>query len=308
MAFYNEAWFVHQVSDNVTHLAQQKRSKITGSHRVKEGVVGKSWPFNKLSSLEMEEVTARDSDTNYLNPAQSKVRCELRDFVAAVLVDSFDEVKELANAQSEFALMLSYSRNRRTDRLALSVQGLLVAGASGGAVGGYIGMVRNVDEGAESTSLVDLPAGQQIVNGGTNLTMAKILDAAKIMNDADVDQEDRYFFYSPAGMRKLLTDTQVTSSDYSSINALTLGTFPMDAMWAGFKWRMSTLLPKVGNIRSCIAVQKMAVGCAYSAIKELEIDKAVHKNNAMQVLAKLTGGTTRIDDVGVVQVDIDETA
>jgi hypothetical protein len=86
----------------------------------------------------------------------------------------------------------------------------------------------------------------------------------------------------------------------------------MDATWYGFKWRMSTRLPLAvapagtANIRSCIAVQKQAVGLAVSLVKELEVTTAVHKWNNPQVVIKLSAGGVRIDDNGVVQVDVDE--
>lgn len=308
MAIYNEAWFVHQLSDAVVHLAQQKRSKTTGTYRSKEGVVGKTWPFNRLASQDMEEVTSRDSDTTYLNPGQSKRRAVLRDFNAAVLLDEFDQVKELPNPESEFTQMLAYARERQKDKLALSVPGRTAAGAAGTGTGGAIGKATTVDEAAETTSTGDMLATQQIVNGGTNLTMSKIRDAGELFQNVDADDEDKYFFYSPSGMKKLLTDSTVTSSDYSSINALSQGIFPMDAMWMGYKWRLSNRLPKSGNIRSCIAYARMGVGFATSAIKEIQVGPAPHKWNNWQAIAKYTGGMVRVDDNLVVQIDIDETA
>lgn len=306
MAFYNEAWFIHAVNGAVEHLAQQKRSKTTGTMRTKDGVVGKTWPFNRLAAGEMEEMAGRDGDTQYINPTQSKRRAVLRDFGAAVLIDSFDEVKTLTSPTSEFTILLAAAIQRQRDRLALAIGGLGSAGADLGLVGGILGSATSVDEGAETKSLSALPAGQQIVNGGTNLTMAKIRQARRILNAADADEEESYMFYSPQGMEKFTADSTVTSSDYSSINALTNGTFPMDAMWMGFKWRMSNLLPKVSNIRSCIAFCKAGVGAAFGSVKEIEVGPAPHKWNNTQVIAKLSGGVVRVDDAMVVQIDIDE--
>lgn len=306
MALENEAWFIHQVSENVTHLAQQKRSKTTGCMRVKEGVVGKTWPFNRLGELEMNEVTTRDADTQYLNPPQSKRRAVLRDFAAAVLVDSFDEVKELANAQSEFAQMLAYSRNRRTDRLAISIDGRTAAGGAATATGGILGNAITVDEAAETTSTGALPSTQQIVHGSVGLTFEKVNQALRILNENDAEDEEKFFFVSPQAIEDLLAETEVTSSDFSTLKAIQTGGFPMDHMWMGFHWRMTTLLPKESTTRKCIAMCKMGVGAAFSSVQSLSIDKAVHKNNSIQVLAKLSGGVVRIDDDLVVQVDITE--
>ncbi|MGH6782816.1 MAG: phage capsid protein, partial [Sphingomonadaceae bacterium] len=158
----------------------------------------------------------------------------------------------------------------------------------------------------ETSGTQAMLAANQIANGGTNLTMAKIRQSARILNVSDVEQEGRYFHYSPQGMEKLLADTQVTSSDFSTIQALTFGTFPMDAMWMGFKWRMSTVLPISGNIRSCIAYQKNAVGLAVGLFQDIRVNEAPHKWNNVQVVLKLSAGAVRTDEAGVVQIDIDE--
>jgi hypothetical protein len=307
MADQLPAWFIHAVTDNVTHLAQQKQTQGMAAVRVHEGVVGKTYPFQRMAAVAMSEVFIRDGDTQYLNPTLSKRRAILRDFTAAILIDDFDKIKTLTDPQSEFAQALAWARNRTLDDLILGVVGLgTTLGAAGTATGGILGNATNVDEAAETNALSDLPDAQHIVDGGTNLTMAKIALAAFTMDAADIDPDNRYFFYSPAGMKKLLTDTQVTSSDYSTINALMRGGFPQDQTWMGFMWRRSTRLPLSGNIRSNIAVQKNAVGLAVGMIEGVEIDRAVHKNNNTQVLIKLSAGAVRIEDAGVVQDNIDE--
>jgi hypothetical protein len=308
MALYNEQWFIHGVSENVTFLAQQKRTKVMGAMRSKEGVVGKTWPFNRMGATSMAQV-ARDAATTYLNPPQSKRRCVLIDWAAAVLIDSFDEVKTLTSPRSEHAQNIAFARNRTIDDLALGVAGLGAAGAAGTAIGGILGLATNVDEGAESTATTALPAAQQIVNAGTGLTMAKLRSAVTILKAADVefDEQEMYIAYSPHAMRQLLTDSTVTSSDYSTINALMTGGFPTDAMWMGFKWRLFNRLPSAAtNIRSLAAWAKDAVGYAAAGVREVETgNDPGHWNNPF-VMSKLSAGVVRIDDAGVVQIDIDE--
>lgn len=304
-AFFNEAWFIQGVNTAVRQLSQQKKRKITGAIRWEEGVTGKTWPFQRIGSLDMVDAT-RDSDTTYLNPPQSKRRAVLLDKNAAVLLDRLDQVRELINPMSEFTQILVYARERQLDRFALSVPGLSAAGVAGTAVGGILGLATVVDEAAESTSLAALPTGQQIVNGGTGLTMAKILQAKQLMDTAEVEEDDRFFFYSPIGMQKLLSDTQVTSSDYNTIQSLTRGGFAEDQSWVGFKWRMTNRLPKAGNIRACVAVQRMCAAMAVGLITDIDVSMAPHKWNNPQAICKLSAGVVRVDDTGVVQVDIDE--
>ena len=294
MAFFNEAWFIHAVNDNVTHLAQQKNTKTSGTVRTEEGLVGKTFPLQRLGSLEMSNSAARDADTIYLNPAQSKRRAVVRDFQAFVLIDDFDKIKELANAQSEFAMMLAYARNRKLDDIVIS-------GLSSAAI--------TVDEAAESTGTLAFPSGQIVTSGGGSapMTMEKVRLTARLFDNADVDEDDRTMLISPDGVHQLLRDNTVTSSDYSTLRALEAGGIPNDGTWYGMRWRKSTRLPKTGNIRSAFAYQKLGVQLGIGLMTDISVDKAVHKNNNYQVGAKLSAGAGRADDLCVVRIDYDET-
>src|SRR5262245_10775752 len=308
MAFYNDQWFIHAVSENVVFLSQQKGSVIVGTTRSKEGVVGKTWTFNRIGATAMSQVS-RDAQTTYLNPPQSKRRAILVDFAAAVLIDEFDEVKTLTNPQSEHAQNMAYARNRTIDDLGLGIAGLGTAGAAGTAVGGILGLATNVDEAAESTSTTALPAAQQIVNGGTGLTMAKLRSAVALLKGADVDydNEDVFIAYTAKAASQLLGDNTVTSSDYNTIQALVAGGFPRDQVWMGMKWRLSNRVPNPsGTIRSIPIWCKNGVGYAAAAVKEVQTgNDPSHWNNAF-VMCKLSAGVVRIDDKMVVQLDIDE--
>ena len=131
-------------------------------------------------------------------------------------------------------------------------------------------------------------------------------DSGQILDEQNVDPEERYMFYSPRGMRKLLTDTQVTNADYNTIKALAEGGFPVDHQWLGCYWRRSTKLPKTGNIRSSVMFQKMAVGLSIGLIREIEVSTAPQKWNNTQAIIKLAAGAVRVDDLAVVQIDYDE--
>lgn len=314
MAEQLPAWMIHGISAAVTHLAQQKESKAMSAVRVQEGVVGKTYPFNRLASFEMVDVTTRDGDTQYLNPDMSKRRANLLDAAAAVLIDEFDTLKTMTSPQSEFSIGLARARNRKLDRYLLTIPGRDAAGTAGTQVGGILGLATVVDEGAESTSTSALPAPQQILHGSLNMTQSKIRQAGEIMDSADVDPDDRYAFYSPKMFRSIMSDTTFQSSDYTSLELLRQGRFPQDAMFYGFKWRMSTLLPvaappaATADVRSAIFLSKQSVGLAVGLIKGVEVTIATGKWNNPQCVIKLSAGAVRIEDAGVVQVDCLETA
>lgn len=298
---FNEAWFVHAINDQVDLLAQQLDQATRGSYRLKDGVIGKSWPFNMIAPARMSPI-ARDSDTVYVNPAQTKRRAQLADRGVAALVDDFDRIKTPADLDSAILETLAAARNREKDVIAITAA---------------LGTAVTVDEAGETTGTQALPAGQQIANGGTGFTLAKIIQAHETFNVANVPMNDRYMFYSAHALTNMLQNTQVTSSDYNTLRALNNGGFPADERWMNFYWRMVTgfidpaqtvpILPKTGNIRSCLAWQKNGVGIAMGTEPTMQTGPAPHKWNNQQMVLKLSMGAVRIQDTYVVQIDIDET-
>lgn len=299
MSLENESWFVHAVSNTVSQLSQQRKSMVDGAVRLKTGVKGKTEPFNRIGSQDMQQITTSDAATTYANPPQSKRRASLYDFGLAVLIDEFDELKTLTDPKSELSQILGFALERKKDDLVLA--------QSTTNVGGALGTAETVDEGAGTSSATSFDTtNYQIANGGSGLTMAKIRQSKRIMGDNSVLTEDQYMFHSPKGMEQLLSDPTATSADYSTINALSSGGFPMDATWYGAKWRESVKLYKTGNIRSCLRIQKMGMGLALGLVKQVELGKdPSHWNNTF-AMVKLSGGSVRIDDTCVIMIDIDE--
>lgn len=246
----------------------------------------------------MQQITTRDAATTYANPPQTKRRASLYDFALAVIVDEFDEIKTLTNPLSELSQILGYSLERKKDDL------VLAQGTSN--IGGALGTAETVDEAANSSSATSFVSTYQIANGGAGLTMSKIRQSKRIMGEASVDPADQFMFHSPKGMEQLLSDPTATSSDFSTINALQSGGFPMDATWYGARWRESVKLFKTGNIRSCLRIQKNGIGMAMGLVKQVEMGRDPGHWNNMFAMVKLSGGSVRVDDTCVIEVAIDE--
>ena len=299
MSLEQEAHFIHGVSEVVHQLSQQRKAMVDGAVRLKTNVIGKTCPFNRLGSVDMQQITTRDAVTTYANPPHSKRRAALYDFGLAVTFDEFDELKTLTDPQSEQARIMGYALQRKKDDLVL-VQ-------STASVGGALGTAETVDEGAGTAAATAFDtANFQIADGGTGMTMAKIRQSKRIMGDNSVLTEDQYMFHSPKAMEQLLSDPTATSADYSTINALQSGGFPMDATWYGAKWRESVKLFKTGDIRSCLRIQREGMGMALGMVKEVELGRDPgHWNNPF-AMVKLSGGAVRIDDTCVIQLNIDE--
>jgi hypothetical protein len=286
-----DAAWVQAFTERVHWLGQQKPSKCyPNAIRVEEGVVGKSFNFDRVGPIAMVQITTLYQDTPLVDTPHSRRKANVNDFSVAELVPRMTDYKALLNANSIYAQNLANSRNRQLDIIILA------------AVGG-----NSIAVAADDTnSNIALPAGQKIVDGGTSLTMDKVGTTKALMDDANIDDDDRYFFYSPQAMRKLMQDTKVTSSDFNTVKALVDGGFSMDQKWYGFYWRATTLLPKTLNIRSCFAWQKNCIGLAVGKIGSVETSTRADKNNAPQLLLWLGAGATRIEEPGVVQIDCDE--
>jgi capsid protein len=319
MAFWEEAHFIHQVTDAITVRAQQKRRKTTGTVEEKNGIVGKTFPIQRVAAVELPEVTVRNGTTQFLDPFKDKRRVALRDFMGWVPIDDFDQAKELVNANSVHVQQLVYARERRMDRLLVSIPGRTPAGAAGTEIGGILGGVTTVDEANESTGTAFLPAAQQILHDTKGLTLDKWAEAKLRIDLTDHDEDDLYCFISPRGVKQLLTNAQVTSADFATQQALTRmdkGGFGVDEFFYGFKVRTSNLLPSAvsdaGNghiIRSAMFFAKSAVNYGHGAVPVgdgVQIVRNPERNNNLQAGVKMSGAAGRNDDVLVVQLDYDE--
>jgi len=238
----------------------------------------------------MVQRTTQHADTPLIDVPHSRRRVNPLTFDWAALVDTDEKVKLLIDPESVYAQNGAKAAGRRWDRS-------IISAVSGDAFA--------VDA-SDAASTIVLPAAQKIVDGGTGLTMTKVRQAKFLFDDVDVDEEDRVFVASPKGIQQLLTDSTVTSSDYSTLKALEAGTLA-DKTWMGFQWVMSSLLSKTGNVRKNLAWQKQGIGLAINQDMLTRITERADKSYATQVFLSQVFGATRIEEVAVVTIDIDET-
>jgi hypothetical protein len=279
--------FVQQYAATVTHLAQQAPSKLRDAVRVKANVVGKSTHFERIGATSAYRIINRHSDTRYVDTPHSRRRLSLEDWGWADLVDKNDELRLLIDPTSDYVINAAKAMNRAIDSL-------IIAAFAGNSV--------SVDA-ADAATNVALQAPQLIVNGGTGMTVAKLRTANRLLNQADVEMEDRYLVMSPVAEEKLLADSQVTSMDFNSVRALVDGGLKS---FMGFTIIKSTLLPLSGNIRSCYAWSKAGMGLGIGQDVDHNVDTLPGKNYSTQVFFRMSLAATRIEEARVVSIDIDE--
>jgi hypothetical protein len=281
--------FETSFSDNFIHLASQKQSKLGGAVRYEQVNDAKQFMFDRMDTVSMVQAVSRHEDTPLTEVPFSRRRVTFNTYRAVDLIDNPDRVKMAKDPTSPTMKQLTAAMNRQKDDV-------IIAAALGNAY--------SVSS-ADAASTVALPSGQAIANGGTDLTLAKLLQAKKILlsNDVDPGEEPMYVVVGPDQLEALLSVTTNTSVDFNSVRAL------MNAeldTWCGFKFIISTRLAKTGNIRSCFAWAKSGIGLAMNGTPNIRISERSDKNYSTQCFVECSLGATRIEDEKVVKIDCDE--
>jgi len=283
--------FEQQFSDNFIHLASQKDSKFGSRVRVEQVSDAKNFHFDRMDTVNMVQAVSRHEDTPLTEVPFSRRRVTFNTYRAVDLIDNPDRVKMAKDPQSPTMKQLLWALNRQKDDIIIDAA---------------LGNAFSIDS-ADASSTVALPAGQQIANGSADLTLAKIIEAKKILldNDVDPDEEEMFFAIGPDQLEALLNDTTITSADYNSVRLLMSGDIDT---FMGFKWIITTRLDVASNIRSCIAWAKSGLGLAMNGTPNIRISERADKNYSTQVFVEASMGATRIEDEKVVQIDCDESA
>jgi len=134
----------------------------------------------------------------------------LTDYIAAEYSDIFNQAKVNFDERQELVQVVAKAIGRRSDQMiidALSGSGttLTVANSIGGAT--------------------------------TNMNMAKLREAQRLMNANNVPMEERYIVMHASQLSNLLSETQVTSSDFN-------------------RWKNATLSCTLRNCRTCCRKRK----------------------------------------------------
>lgn len=173
-------------------------------------------------------------------------------------------------------------------------------------------------------------------NGATNagLTKAKLITARKMLKQAGYDPKDPdhkfYFVCTEAEIANLLDKTEVTSSDYSRVQALETGE---RNDWLGFEFIVGEAVPFLDSsneahlewtenakgirepvdtdsteIRACYAYAKTVIGCHTSKNFGTEAGKIERFRYNWGLYADWSHGAVRRQEDGIVLVPCDQAA
>ena len=279
--------FSQQFSTNVQLLSQQMGSILRGGVS-EESVTGEKAFFDQVGAAAAVKRTSRHQDTPMVETPHSRRMVTMDSYEWADLIDDADKVRMLIDPTSTYARAAAAAMGRAMDDA-------IIEAATGTAKTGKAG--------ATSTSML---AAHQIANGSADLTLAKLIEAKKILDLASVDPSiPRHIAVGPDQIESLLNSTTVTSSDFNTIKALVQGEINT---FLGFQFHVSTRLAKSGNIRTCFAWAEDGIKMAVGKDVMSRIDERSDKSYSTQVYYCATFGATRMEEEKVVQIDCDEAA
>jgi len=282
--------FVEQYKNNVQLLSQSMGSKLRGAVDI-ESVQANNAFFEQIGSTAAIKRTSRHGDTPQIDVPHARRRVSLEDYEWADLVDESDKVRMLIDPTSTYARAAAAAMGRSMDDVIIAALG---GSASTGVSGGT------------STAL---PSAQKPFSSSQSdgMTVAKLLEAKKLMDLADVDPSlKRYVVCSPTQISDLLNTTEVKSSDFNTVKALAQGSVNS---FLGFEFIMSNRLSLDAtntDDRLCYAFTEDAIKLAVGKDVQAKISERADKSYSTQVYYCMSIGAVRMEEVKVVEIACDE--
>ena len=255
--------------------AYQGKAMLVGAVRQRRGVEGSTVKFPKVGK---GVATARisQSDVTPLNVGFSNVTCTLSDWNAAEYSDIFSQAKVNFDERQELVQVLGNAIGRRQDQLILD---------------------------ALTASSTTLTVSNDIGGTDTNMNVAKLREAKKLLDKNNVPPEGRHIIIHANNLASLLAETSVTSSDFNTVKALVAGEINT---FLGFTFhvlgdRSEGGLILATNDRTCFAFHKDAIGYAEGIAPRTEINYIPEKTSFL-VNSVFSAGAVAIDDEGIVKI------
>lgn len=261
--------------------AYQGKAMLVPAVRQRRGVEGSTVKFPKVGKG-VATVRVPQTDITPLNVGFSSVTLTLSDYNAAEYSDIFSQAKVNFDERQELVQVVAGAMGRRQDQMILDALN------------------------ASSTSLT---VANSIGGATTNMNIAKLREAKRLMDKNNVPPDGRNIIIHGNGLANLLSETSVTSSDFNSVKALVQGELNT---FLGFTFhvlgdRSEGGLPIDGSLdRTCYAFHKDAVGYGEGIAMRTEINYIAEKTSWL-VNEVFSAGAVAIDDEGIVKITCRET-
>ena len=256
--------------------AYQSTAVLRGAVRIRSGVEGSTYKFPKIGKG-VAQIRVPQTDVAPLNVTYSQVTATMSDYIAAEYSDIFMQQKVNFDERRELVKVVSNAIGRRQDQLVLDALA------------------------ASSTSLT---VDNDIGGADSNLNVAKLREAKRLMDANNVPMDGRTLIIHADSLASLLSETAVTSSDFNTVKALVQGDI---STFLGFSFitlgdRSEGGLPIDGSSdRTVYAFHRDALGMAEGMAPKTEINYVPEKTSFL-VASMFSAGAVAIDDEGIVKL------
>jgi len=256
--------------------AYQGKAALVGATRQRRGVEGATVKFPKVGKG-VATLRVPQTDVTPLNVDFSQVTATLEDWNAAEYSDIFMQQKVNFDERQELVQVVANAIGRRQDQLILDA---LAASGTSNTVANDIG------------------------GTDTNLNVAKLREAKKLLDKNNVPPQDRHILLHANNLASLLSETAVTSSDFNTVKALVAGEINT---FLGFTFhtlgdRAEGGLAVDGSLdRTLFAFHKESMGYAEGIGPKTEINYVPEKTSFL-VNAMFSAASVAIDAEGIVQL------
>ena len=264
--------------DQEVKQAYQGEALLRGTMRTRTGVQGNTVKFPKIGKG-VATVRVPQTDVTPMSVTYSQVTATMSDFIAAEYSDIFHQSHINFDERRELVQVVSKAIARRMDQLCIDA---LDAAASPSTVATTVG------------------------GSGSNMNVEKLRAAAKALNEKNVPAEGRHLLMHSSQLDALLGETEVTSSDFAVVKALTRGEVNS---FMGFNIitmgdRDEGGVPKPST-RSCFAWHESSMGYAESMAQKSEVNYIPEKTSFL-VSSMFSAGAVAVDDEGIVKISCTE--
>ncbi len=256
---------------------QSKGFLLKNGVRMRSNVQGTVVSFRKVGTVTAEQY-AFQTAVVYQDPGYNKVDVTLHPYRAPTLIDDLQQFLFNFDERKEDAELVAMALGRRSDQLIIDA-----LDASGTA--------------------------NTIADGGTGLTYLKVRQINKFFSSKAVPPEERFIAISAKAEEDIMAALQFTDNRFTQLNTVTQGglngAYVMGMNWVVIPDMSEGGLPLSGDIRTCFAWHKLSMGMGTGRDFSTIIERVPHLDS-WQVLGKMFANAVAVDNVGVVEIAIDE--
>lgn len=283
--------FVKDFTTGITHLQQQRGSRLRGAVSVSMVDSADRAFFDQLDSIEAEDITNRHAETEYSDPDHERRMVTMQLKGVAALVDRADVRRVLNSPVNAYTESFAMAIGRKIDDTILNAfDATASTGVDGSGTASFDTNFSFSEASSTNFAHADL------------ITARRLLEAAENMED---DDAHRWYTACSANQREnLLSDSVIQSIDTNTVRALVNGQIDQ---YMGFTFLKTQRAPIDGsNIRDVYFWVKASMKLAINEDARGFIDVLPHRNHSTQVRYEVDIGATRMDESGVVRCLADE--